>query len=538
VTQRSLLIALVLALLTLLGFFVFPGHTWLQSDTQIYVPMLERMVDQSLYPTDEVAIRPHVTWTLYDEAAIALRRLTGSTFQGVLLGQQILFRFLGLWGVYLLARALSLPVAGALLAAACFGLGATVNGPSVLTVEYEPVPRGFATALLMAAVGLAAHRRWWWAGALAAVATVYHPTSTAPFWAAAGILWLISPDRRQKWGLLLPAGAALAAICLFARYQVGETESQMWFGRITPTLEEIQKLRGAYNWIELWLREWLWQYPLLFVLAFIAWWRLRPVMSPEARFFTLALPVYGLLMVPLQYVLLDVGKWILIPQFQPARAVLFVTAMAVLLAVAAAWHAAEHKRWWESLAWFSLVFVIPANGLVLQLFTGGNWRRLVLVAALAALSILAVRRQWLVAAVALAATFLIPYWGGMTNYPALHNQPLRELSDWARAQTPRESVFLFADAGRGLQPGVFRAEALRGLYVDWKGGGQANLLKSFGEEWWRRWQAVHAAKPPLLPVGQYRSLGIDFLVVSPRNRPTDARPVYENKDWVVIPLNQ
>jgi hypothetical protein len=529
---------LVLTLLTLLGFFVFPGHTWLQSDTQIYVPMLERMMDQSLYPTDEVAIRPHVTWTLYDEIAITLRRVTGAPFQGVLLGQQFIFRLLGLWGVYLLARALGLPLAGALLSAACFGLGATVNGPSVLTVEYEPVPRGFATALLMAAIGLAAHRRWWWAGALAGLATLYHPTSTAPFWAAAGLLWLISPDRRQKWGLLLPVLAAVATILLFARYQIGETESQMWFGRITPSLEEIQKLRGSYNWIELWLREWLWQYPLLLGLVVIAWWRLKPIMSLEARFFTLALPIYGLLMVPLQYLLLDVGKWILIPQFQPARAVLFITAMTILLAAAAGWHAAEHRRWWESLVWFCLVFAIPANGLVLQLFTSGNWRRLALVAGLSALCILAVRRQWLVACVAIAATFLIPYWGGMVNYPALHTEALRDLSAWARTQTPRESVFFFPDAGRGLQPGVFRANSLRGLYVDWKGGGQANLLRNFGEEWWRRWQAVRAAKPPLLPSDQYLKLGIDFLVVNPRNRPPDAAVVYENKDWAVIALKR
>lgn len=82
-------------------------------------------------------------------------------------------------------------------------------------------------------------------------------------------------------------------------------------------------------------------------------------MSPEARFFSLAVAVYGMLMVPLQYLLLDVGKWILMPQFQPARAVLFITAMALLLGVAAGWHAATAGRRLEAFAWFVVVFAIP-----------------------------------------------------------------------------------------------------------------------------------------------------------------------------------
>ena len=79
-TRQSLLIALALLPLTLLGFFYFPGHTWLQSDTQIYVPILERMADPSLFSKEMVALRPHVTWTLYDESAIALHTITRLRF--------------------------------------------------------------------------------------------------------------------------------------------------------------------------------------------------------------------------------------------------------------------------------------------------------------------------------------------------------------------------------------------------------------------------------------------------------------------------
>ena len=38
--------------ITLLNFFQFPGHTWLQSDTQIYAPILEHMRDRSVLGKD------------------------------------------------------------------------------------------------------------------------------------------------------------------------------------------------------------------------------------------------------------------------------------------------------------------------------------------------------------------------------------------------------------------------------------------------------------------------------------------------------
>ena len=49
------MIAAILLLFAILGFFVFPGHTYLQSDTQIYIPMLERAWDPSVFGKDMVA---------------------------------------------------------------------------------------------------------------------------------------------------------------------------------------------------------------------------------------------------------------------------------------------------------------------------------------------------------------------------------------------------------------------------------------------------------------------------------------------------
>jgi hypothetical protein len=423
----------------------------------------------------------------------------------------------------------------------------------VLTFEYEPIPRGFAVHLLLLALGLLATGRPRAAAATAALATAYHPTTMAPFWACAALYWLFRREQRAALAPLAVAAAVAAAALGAARLlQTGPVEGQAWFGRITPEVEAVQRLRGPYNWIGMWPREWLRQYPLLLVFVYAAWRRLRAGMTPAMAWFSLALPAVGLALAAAQYLLLDLGKWVLLPQFQPARAGLFITLFAQLLGAAAGWQAAARRRVPESLAWLAVVFALPANSLVVELFTrafspGPGGIRLALVAALAAVAAAAawgwsrLRRPLAAAllAAALAAPFaLIPTWGAMENAPRLHSEELDRLVAWARGSTPAGAVFLFADAQRGLEPGIFRAEALRAVYVDWKGGGQANLLPGFALEWQRRWEAVGRSKPPLKPLADYRGLGIDYLVVRPQNLPRGAEAVYRNAGYEVIDLSR
>src|SRR5579872_3853965 len=96
-------VACSLAVITLLGFFLFPGHTYLQSDTQIYVPMMERIADPTAFPGDLVASKPHLSYTIYDDVAIAVRRWFGAPFEVTLIAQQVIFRVLQMLGIYLLA---------------------------------------------------------------------------------------------------------------------------------------------------------------------------------------------------------------------------------------------------------------------------------------------------------------------------------------------------------------------------------------------------------------------------------------------------
>jgi hypothetical protein len=131
----------------------------------------------------------------------------------------------------------------------------------------------------------------------------------------------------------------------------------------------------------------------------------------------------------------------------------------------------------------------------------------------------------------LAAFFLFPTVGRIVNYPRLHTPELAELSAWARASTPKDAVFLFPDMPRSLQPGIFRAEALRAIYVDWKSGGQVNYLPEFAAQWWFRWQQTLAQPFRPSDLARYSGLGIQYVVIQPKNR-LPVEPVFANSAYL------
>lgn len=561
--DKPIVIALAIVAFTAASFWLFPGHTWLQADTQIYVPILERLWDPSVLSGDPVAERPHVAFTIYDEVALGLRRLTGLDFHVILTAQQLVFRALGILGVYLIASALGLSTPAALLAAAVFSLGATVVGPSVLTLEYEPVPRGFAGPLVLLALGLAGHGRDLGAGVAATLAFLYHPPTAAAFWAVYFVLALWPsppPVMARRIAGLIPLALGALLLLVLSRVQPGISEPQMLFSRLDPELEKLQRMRAAYNWIGLWDAAWLRLHVLLWLAGLIAFWRLRragafrshevlawPVIDLE--FFLVGLPVAGILCVPLSYWLLDGMKWALIAQVQPARNLLFVMTLSSLMAVAAAAKAGEAGRWWESLLWLVLVYAIPTHTRLLQFDSAAlasplGRRRAWLVLGMAACSAIAVQARLrprlakvFIMLVATAGPFYaIPALGQVRNYPRLHHAELDELAAWARSHTAPTAIFLFPDAGRELFPGIFRAKALRAVYVDWKGGGQVNFLRGFATEWWRRWQQTMEGGFRASRWPQYVASGADYLVLRHPRKLPGRTPVFENARYVVYRL--
>src|ERR1044071_612167 len=113
--MRRWVVGSAVAALAVLTFLQFPGHTYLQQDSQIYLPILEHLRDPTILRNEILVQHSHVAYTLYDEAALALHRVTGLGFREVLSLQQIVTRALGIWGLFLIAQALGLGTAPALL---------------------------------------------------------------------------------------------------------------------------------------------------------------------------------------------------------------------------------------------------------------------------------------------------------------------------------------------------------------------------------------------------------------------------------------
>lgn len=518
--------ALALAALVALGFFWLPGHTYLQSDTQIYIPILERFRDPSLYPHDPVAQRHHVTYTIYDEAALALRWLTGAeSFQPVLTAQQLATRYCGALGAFLTGRAFGLAGPQALLVAAIYSLGASVMGPAVLTIEYEPVPRGFAFGLLVLATGLAAQGWRRGAAVAAGLAILYHPPTALPFLVGFAVILWRERDARPAWIL----SGFVAALFAFSRFQIGAAERHDLFATISPEMEPVLRLRGSYVWVSLWAQRWLPHYLFLWVFSAAAWWRWRK--EPAAPRILLAVhATFGLVSMGVSLGLLEGLRWQLTTALQPARAAAFLTLAAILWSACGGLLAASRGRWWEGALWLMPGFaaILSHDSLALlvpRLSDPVTLKRVVLMLAFA-LACAAAASKWrgsvpCAAAAAIAPFLLIPTWGEVRNYPQLDWAPVDELAAWARESTPKDAVFLFPDSAREPYPSIFRAKALRSVYVDWKGGGQVNLVRGFGEEWSRRWRLVN--EQPLGPE-RFPALaaeGVKWLVTR------DALPGYE-----------
>jgi len=462
--MKRLATPLFCAALALFSYFVIPGHTWLQQDSQIYVPILEHERDPSVLRNDILVQRSHVAYTLYDEAAVMLRTVTGLGFHEVLAIEQIVTRALGIWGLMMLAESLGLVWWKAAVAAALCSLGARIAGPEVLTMEYEPTPRAFAVPLLVCAMGLAARGRWLASGIATGAAVLYHVPTALPV-IAAGLL-------AMRRGRLVWVACVAAAFALVIA--AGHGGGQDLFARIPPPQESLQRMRAAYVYVSMWGWGTVLNHILMFAVLAWACLLLR-------RMYWLVLPAMGILSMPISWLLLEQWKLGLIPQIQPMRALLFVR---LGLQLTAACLALTVKRRVEAGAWMLIAILLPMPALI-------------------------------------------------ARYPNLHTADIEQLSGWARANTLKDAVFLFADSGKSLAPGVFRSEALRAVYADWKGGGQVNYLREFGDDWWFRWQQTvgRGFHPEDLP--RYSALGIRYVVLRKR---MEAAPVYENGGYSVYAL--
>jgi len=542
---RSALLCLGILVFTWLGFQVFPGHTYLQSDTQIYLPILERLDEPGYLSRDLVATRPHVSYTIYDEVALSLRRTLNLDFEKILVGQQLFFRMLGFLGIYLFAAAAGLSRLGAFLVSALLHLGGALLGPAVLVVEYEPVPRAFALSLIFLSLGLYAQRLPLLAGLAAGLAFLYHPPTAAPFWIIILLSYVfdrkVRPLARSTFVALVIAVLLLANL---AQLQPGVVEQQRLFGRLSSSLAAIQHIRTRYVWVSLWAGHDIWSYLALCTCSIWATTRIWHSLNRPSRWFLAGLPLMGIVSVPVSFMLLEKLGLAIIPELQPARSLVFTVVSASLACSIAGIESARQHQRWQTFLWFLPVLAIPINACVLDMFALTNRNAVQL---FALWLVLAALLTWLLSAsdprwrlrarraalaVPVLAMFLLPL-AGVSNYPHIDKRPVEEVARWAEANTWGSSVFLFPDSGHALTPGIFRALCRRALWVDWKSGGQANYFESLGQEWWSRWQQTMEGPFTAARLQGMLELPIDYYVLQRPNRLASLKPVFENQAYVV-----
>jgi len=551
VRTKYIYLAAAVAFLTLAGYFIVPGHVYLYSDTQIYVPELEKHWDPGLFSGDILVQHSQFRFTIYHEVAWLLRRVTGLGYFPVLAAQQLLFRAAAVLGILLIANAFQLSLRTALLAAAACSLGSLHTAAGVLVLEYEPVPRGFAVPLLLLAVGLIAHRRRLGGNLSASLAFLYHPPATVPFWAvysSLAVFRMATGRIRHHLAAFWPLLAACMILVVLSRLQPGGAAVLPVFKTIEPEMEQLQRMALPWNWVSMWGGYWYRHYVMLWVICLVAFLRVRKYADEDLKSLLFGLPLFGLISIPLSYLLLEKLKWAFMTQIQLGRAVMFLTAFAGILPAVAGLKAVARRSYAESMLWFCIVFSLPGQLGVSHFFSGLAdpliRQRILVVAALAALYVAAAWAQIAVArwrTPALVAALVVPfvliaYVAKVPRYAQPGGPELEELARWAGAATSKDAVFLFPDAGRELYPGVFRAKALRAVFVDWKSGAYVNFSRPFAYEWLRRWRQTMARGFDPSAAGSYAALGIDYVVLRLPHSLPGREPVFRNRTFVAYQM--
>ncbi|MBV8867751.1 MAG: hypothetical protein JO210_20300, partial [Acidobacteriaceae bacterium] len=341
-------------------FEFWPGHTYLASTSQLYLPVLEHLIRPGYLSRDMVATHPSLAYTIYDELTIFLH-LTGRLgLNHALVAQQALSRFAGLLGMYLLARAGGAKTFFALIVAGVVSLGTLLPGPQVWLVDPEPVPRGFAMGWLFLAMGCMAREKPLLAGLFGGLGLLYDPAIAAPFWLVAVLIFLFSrPTRKQLrplWPVLLVFVLLLANL---AQLQPGTPDTQLFFSRFSQQIAAIEKFRTPEVWISLWPADYIYLYLAIFVIGIWATTRIWPALNAQTKWVFTVLPFLGILSLPCSGFLVEHYRWAAALRAQPMQTLVYTVALAWLTCGIAAVRALKQPGKGEALAWSALcVFML------------------------------------------------------------------------------------------------------------------------------------------------------------------------------------
>jgi hypothetical protein len=546
--RRAHLLALGIALIAWLEFEFFPGHSYLQSETQVYVPVLERLDSPGLLSRDLVATHPNVTYTIYDEVTLFLHAVFRVDFQAALTAQQILFRAGALWGIFLLVRSTGIDTLLSLIAATVVNLGATLYGPAVSVIEREPIPRGFALQLVLLGIGSFAAEKPLLAGLAGGLAFVYDARIAAFFWLVALAALIFDQRLRHMLRASVPIFAVfLLLLANLAQLQPGAGEMHGFFEKLSPSLASIQQFRTGHVWVSSWATQGIWHYLAIWTIGLWACARVWPSLNHQNRWFFLLLPTIGIATVPLSYGLLDVAQWSMIPQIQPARALVFVAVFTLVACVVAGMKAVEKAWYREALCWLTVMFSLPFTTRILDLLRVTDLSRLTQLALAMSLGALLTYllkryfehgREGVALAVPVIAILVLHSYSFRSLSEIPGEDSITQVADWAERNTWGGSMFLFPDAGRERYPGLFRAKSKRAVWVDWQTGEESNLFETFAPEWFQRWKDTMVEQFSIEKMQRLISLPADYYVLKRANGLAAAQPAFATREFLVYDAHE
>ncbi len=518
-----------------LEFTVFPGHSYLEGDTQIYLPMLEKMDAPGLLSRDLVATSGSLSLTAYDEATLLLHEAGRQSLRHALLGQEFICRIAALVGVMLLARATGLGHLFAFLLSAILNLGATLTGPAVFLIDREPLPGTFAFCLLLLGMGLLAGKYPLLAAVSAGVAFLYDPVMAAPFWFVLMVAFAFDKGMRYWVRPMLPVFLIFTLLLAnLAQLQPG-TAAQPLMTRLSANLGLFQRTYAPQFYVSEWPAGEISQTLALFVFGLWAAARVWPLLTGRFRWLLLGTGICGVLSIPISYLLLDEGRFAWVARTQPTRVLLYVVAFAGLLFGLAGMRAMLQRAVGEALGWFFLLFLLPASQGIFSVHLAQFALALGLAALLTCLLLLvaATPTRFVTLGVPVVAALALAHTPGLRAAPIPLRATLPELATWADSSTWGSSVFLFADAGRAAYPGVFRAQSRHGLWVDWRSARGVVFSETAAARWQERWTSTMQNGFSAAGLEKMLPLPIDYYVLRTEHQLDGPRRSFRTKDFVV-----
>ena len=489
--MRRALVLLGLLACAYFEFAVYPGHTYLAGESQVFAPMLERLRFPGLLSRDLAATHPILRYTAYDEVTLLLERFAHLDLARALAVQQFAARLSSLLGIFLLASSAALPAAAAFAIAVITGIGVALPGVGVFTSEREPLPYAIALGFAMLSAGLAAREKVLLSGVAAGVALLYSLAVALPVWLCLLIppLWARPLRRALRPGFTIFAVFALLLANL-AQLQPGVPGSDALFSLASPAWLQLVGARTPRALVGTWASHEIWLYFAIATAGLCAAYRLWLRLNRVTRRLLCASIAAGLFSIPFTWIFQRISPLVFWMRFEPARGLLLAVLVCFVVCGMAAALAFERRLWREMALWSTAVAAL------------------------------------------LLTPLLIPPSRGRSG-AVFSQSSVTRLSSWALHNTWGGSMFLFAGAGRHSDAGRFRALSLRPVYVDWQSGELTRYFADFAVGWSARWQQTSDAADTSAQIGLLLSEPIDYYVTTQDERLAGITPVYSDRELAV-----